>query len=155
MGSGLDKLTLWGIGQSNILVHPHTIYMKQPFFQKKKKKNHDGPVNQENWCNMNFTVTNLFPLIHALVWPESSPNQVANPGTQNERQTTQQMSYPSPVWNSPYLCIRSSTSTASSGLDTKHVIKESTYKVVMNKQSSWRVSNHEGEDGKAWHFQIA
>ncbi len=28
--------------------------------------NHYAPVSQANWCNMNFTAGNLFPLIHAL-----------------------------------------------------------------------------------------
>ncbi len=37
------------------------------------------------------------PLIHALVWTGLSPHQDSNPGPQIERQTTYQLSYPSPI----------------------------------------------------------
>ncbi len=39
------------------------------------KKNHYAPVSQIIWCNR---ACNIFPLIHALMWPESSPHQDSN-----------------------------------------------------------------------------
>ncbi len=38
------------------------------------------------------------PLIHALVWPESSLHWDSNPGPQHERWTTYQLSYPCPFF---------------------------------------------------------
>ncbi len=43
------------------------------------------------------------PLIHALVWPESSPYWDLNYGPQHERWTTYQLSYPSPMMMSLFL----------------------------------------------------
>ncbi len=60
-------------------------------------KNHYAPVSLTNWWNMTFTALVISsPLIHALVWPESSPHWELNSGPQHERWMTYRLSYPSP-----------------------------------------------------------
>ncbi len=70
-------------------------------------KKHYAPVSQANWCNMTFTVSNLFPSHSCIGWPKSSCHWDSNPGPQLERPMTYQLSYPSPWWtgNSAYLTI--------------------------------------------------
>ncbi len=53
--------------------------------------NHYAPVTQANWCNITFTVGNLFPYHSCIGWPESSPPQDSNPGPQPERWKTYQL----------------------------------------------------------------
>ncbi len=60
------------------------------------KINHHAPVSQANWCNMTFTAVNLFPSHSWIEWPNSSPRRDLKSGPQLERQTTYQLSYPSP-----------------------------------------------------------
>ncbi len=56
-----------------------------------------APVSQANWCNMTFTAGNLFLSHSCIGCLESSPHRDSNPGPQIERQTTYQLSYPSPT----------------------------------------------------------
>ncbi len=57
--------------------------------------NHYAPVSQANWYNVTLQLIISSLLIHALVWPQSSPHQDSNPGPRHERQMTYQLSYPS------------------------------------------------------------
>ncbi len=54
-------------------VYRITIHCTSTLFFFFKKKNHYAPVSQANWCNMIFTVGNLFPSHSCIGWPKSSP----------------------------------------------------------------------------------
>ncbi len=45
------------------------------------RKNHYPSISQANWCDMILQLVISYPLIHALVWLESSPNWDSKPGS--------------------------------------------------------------------------